>query len=81
MQVHLRRLRTQFGSRRSRARGPEGGAATRVVDLFCESRDRDGMAEANAGLPLTQQQIASITGQTPINVNRIMRAFDQLLLP
>lgn len=52
-------------------------AASRVAHLFCEFRERGGLAEPNAGLPLTQQQIASITGQTPINVNRIMRDFQR----
>ena len=45
----------------------------RVAHLLCETVERSGIDAARDGLinPFTQQQIADITGQTSVNVNRV----------
>ena len=45
----------------------------RVAHLLCETAARTGVAGENGRMtnPFTQQQIADITGQTSVNVNRV----------
>jgi CRP-like cAMP-binding protein len=45
----------------------------RVAHLLCETAIRSGLDNGHAQLvnPFTQQQIADITGQTSVNVNRV----------
>lgn len=45
----------------------------RVAHLLCETAERSGIDAANRRMsnPFTQQQIADITGQTSVNVNRV----------
>lgn len=45
----------------------------RVAHLLCETVERSGIDAARDGMinPFTQQQIADITGQTSVNVNRV----------
>ncbi len=45
----------------------------RVAHLLCETAARSGVAAENGRMtnPFTQQQIADITGQTSVNVNRV----------
>ena len=45
----------------------------RVAHLLCETAARSGVGPDNARMvnPFTQQQIADITGQTSVNVNRV----------
>jgi CRP-like cAMP-binding protein len=45
----------------------------RVAHLLCETAERSGIDPAREGMinPFTQQQIADITGQTSVNVNRV----------
>ena len=45
----------------------------RVAHLLCETAARSGVGADNARMvnPFTQQQIADITGQTSVNVNRV----------
>lgn len=45
----------------------------RVAHLLCETAARSGVAGENGRMtnPFTQQQIADITGQTSVNVNRV----------
>ena len=45
----------------------------RVAHLLCETIERSGIDAVRDGLvnPFTQQQIADITGQTSVNVNRV----------
>ena len=48
-------------------------STARVAHLLCETAERFGLAEKNQRMrnPFTQQQIADITGQTSVNVNRV----------
>ena len=48
-------------------------STARVVHLLCELAERSGVDPADPRLanPFTQQQIADITGQTSVNVNRV----------
>lgn len=48
-------------------------STARVVHLLCELAERSGVDPAQHRLtnPFTQQQIADITGQTSVNVNRV----------
>jgi CRP-like cAMP-binding protein len=48
-------------------------STARVVHLLCELAERSGVDPAKRRLvnPFTQQQIADITGQTSVNVNRV----------
>lgn len=48
-------------------------STARVVHLICEVAERSGIDPATRRLinPFTQQQIADITGQTSVNVNRV----------
>jgi CRP-like cAMP-binding protein len=49
-------------------------STTRVAHLICELAVRSGFAEGQDSLrnPFTQMQMAEITGQTSVNVNRIL---------
>ena len=48
-------------------------SVARVAHLLCETAERSGANVGRDGLanPFTQQQIADITGQTSVNVNRV----------
>lgn len=48
-------------------------STARVAHLLCETAERSGIDVSRDPLfsPFTQQQIADITGQTPVNVNRV----------
>lgn len=48
-------------------------SVARVAHLLCETAERSGVEAEKARLtnPFTQQQIADITGQTSVNVNRV----------
>ncbi len=48
-------------------------SAARVAHLLCETAARKGIAGEDGRMinPFTQQQIADITGQTSVNVNRV----------
>lgn len=48
-------------------------STARVAHLLCETAERFGLAEKGERMrnPFTQQQIADITGQTSVNVNRV----------
>ena len=48
-------------------------STARVAHLLCETAARTGINVARDGMtnPFTQQQIADITGQTSVNVNRV----------
>ena len=48
-------------------------STARVAHLLCETATRTGIDVDNEGMlnPFTQQQIADITGQTSVNVNRV----------
>ena len=48
-------------------------STARVAHLLCETVERSGIDATRDGLvnPYTQQQIADITGQTSVNVNRV----------
>ena len=48
-------------------------STARVAHLLCETAQRSGVDAAHHPLvnPFTQQQIADITGQTSVNVNRV----------
>ena len=48
-------------------------STARVAHLLCETAARSGIDAGNQALvnPFTQQQIADITGQTSVNVNRV----------
>lgn len=49
-------------------------SAARVAHLLCETATRIGAGRTNDRMtnPFTQQQIADITGQTSVNVNRVL---------
>ena len=48
-------------------------STARVAHLLCETATRMGIDAAHHGMlnPFTQQQVADITGQTSVNVNRV----------
>ncbi|MCY7398069.1 MAG: Crp/Fnr family transcriptional regulator [Sphingomonas bacterium] len=48
-------------------------STARVAHLLCETVERSGIDATRDGMinPFTQQQIADITGQTSVNVNRV----------
>ncbi len=48
-------------------------STARVAHLLCETAERSGIEPTRDGMinPFTQQQIADITGQTSVNVNRV----------
>lgn len=48
-------------------------STARVAHLLCETAARSGLGDSNPQMtnPFTQQQIAEITGQTSVNVNRV----------
>lgn len=48
-------------------------SVARVAHLLCETAARSGVSPATGRMhnPFTQQQIADITGQTSVNVNRV----------
>jgi CRP-like cAMP-binding protein len=48
-------------------------STARVAHLLCETAQRSGIDVQTEGManPFTQQQIADITGQTSVNVNRV----------
>lgn len=48
------------------------GASARIAHLFCETAWRSGSAPGSMVNPFTQLQIAQITGQTSVNVNRVI---------
>ena len=47
-------------------------STARVAHLLCETAARMRSNEARLNNPFTQQQIADITGQTSVNVNRVL---------
>jgi len=47
-------------------------STARVAHLLCETAVRMNVKEAHMMNPFTQQQIADITGQTSVNVNRVL---------
>ena len=49
------------------------GSTARVAHLLCETAERLGISPPDERMfnPFTQQQIADITGQTSVNVNRV----------
>jgi len=48
-------------------------STARVAHLLCETAERSGLDASHQAMinPFTQQQIADITGQTSVNVNRV----------
>ena len=55
-------------------------AAGKVAHLLCEVAERSGhvqQGDTPFSLPLTQHQIAAITGQTAVNVNRVLASFSR----
>ncbi len=47
-------------------------ATSRVAHLLCETAVRSNAGDGGISNPFTQQQIADITGQTSVNVNRVL---------
>ena len=47
-------------------------STARVAHLLCETAARMNAADDRLANPFTQQQIADITGQTSVNVNRVL---------
>jgi CRP-like cAMP-binding protein len=47
-------------------------ATARVAHLLCETAVRMNIGDGRLANPFTQQQIADITGQTSVNVNRVL---------
>ena len=47
-------------------------STARVAHLLCETAVRMHVQDAHMFNPFTQQQIADITGQTSVNVNRVL---------
>lgn len=47
-------------------------STARVAHLLCETAVRMNVKEHHMQIPFTQQQIADITGQTSVNVNRVL---------
>jgi len=54
-------------------------SVARVAHLLCETAQRNGVDIARDSLvnPFTQQQIADITGQTSVNVNRVLAELER----
>lgn len=54
-------------------------SAARVAHLLCEVVVRSGVDVEHGTMsnPFTQQQIADITGQTPVNVNRVLAQLEK----
>lgn len=54
-------------------------STARVAHFLCETAERTGMTADSPRLynPFTQQQIADITGQTSVNVNRVFADLEQ----
>jgi CRP-like cAMP-binding protein len=54
-------------------------STARVAHLLCETAIRSGNADAHERMvnPFTQQQIADITGQTSVNVNRVFAELER----
>ncbi len=54
-------------------------STARVAHLLCETAERSHIDVANQALinPFTQQQIADITGQTSVNVNRVFAELER----
>ena len=52
-------------------------SVARVAHLFCETAVRMGAGRKTVEFPFNQQQIADITGQTAINVNRVLRQLER----
>ena len=48
-------------------------SAGRLAHLWCETHARLGENSITFQVPFTQQQMADITGQTTVNVNRVIR--------
>jgi CRP-like cAMP-binding protein len=57
-------------------------SAARVAHLLCETAARSGTGGENGRMvnPFTQQQMADITGQTSVNVNRVLAELQRLEL-
>src|SRR4051812_18798627 len=53
-------------------------SASRVAHLLCETAIRTGQGMRALHCPFTQLQIAEITGQTSVNVNRVLAEFTGL---
>jgi CRP-like cAMP-binding protein len=55
-------------------------STARVAHLLCETAARSGAGFENERMvnPFTQQQIADITGQTSVNVNRVLADLERL---
>jgi len=54
--------------------------AEKVAHLLCEMAERSGLSQQSDtpfSVPLTQLQIAAITGQTGVNVNRVLAGFQR----
>lgn len=49
----------------------------RIAHLLCEIAIRGGYGEEKMAIPLTQQQMADITGQTSVNVNRVLAEIER----
>jgi CRP-like cAMP-binding protein len=47
-------------------------SVARVAHLLCETAERMHVDSSRMTIPFTQQQIADITGQTSVNVNRVL---------
>jgi CRP-like cAMP-binding protein len=47
-------------------------STARVAHLLCETAERMHVMNGHLSNPFTQQQIADITGQTSVNVNRVL---------
>lgn len=54
-------------------------STARVAHLLCETAERSAIDAARDGMinPFTQQQIAEITGQTSVNVNRVFAELER----
>ncbi len=53
-------------------------ASSRVAHLFCEIAWRSGSAPAFLLNPFTQRQVAPITGQTTVNVSRVIIELERI---
>jgi CRP-like cAMP-binding protein len=52
-------------------------STARVAHLLCETAVRMNAPEGQLSNPFTQQQIADITGQTSVNVNRVLAELER----
>jgi len=53
-------------------------SSARLAHLWCECQDRLGIPDGEVfQLPFSQAQMAEITGQTPINVNRVVGSWSR----